>query len=225
MPRTAIACLVAFLVGGAVAWSLLRSGPVESASPAAGLPPEVSAQLADHFARLEARLEAHFESRPPQSPSPQPAPSPVLPDVRAPRGIAAATEQAAAIDDLRERLGRIEASLDAALEAPPAAADEPETAAALAQLKEAQPEPSWDALQALIHQWNLDEEEARRSTQLLGYREVLGRFGTPTELWGSREELNWLYGQGRDPFTGEWQLEVWFQFVDGFVVQLGVKQP
>ena len=71
----------------------------------------------------------------------------------------------------------------------------------------------------------VDERAARARTVLLGYRDVLERYGTPTEIWGERGELNWLYARGRDPVSDAWQEEVWFQFVDGFVVQLGVKQP
>jgi hypothetical protein len=95
----------------------------------------------------------------------------------------------------------------------------------LGELKERYPEENWPALRELIHAWNLDEEETRRDVLLLGYREVLERYGAPTTSWGGEQGIDWLYYDAVDPVTGETSTEVWVHFADGLVTDMGIKQP
>ena len=212
-----LAVVIAFALGAGLAWTLAtRSAPRPAAGPVdpgAGRQATPWDELLAALTRIEARLDV-----PP--PAPQPAPDAEA-DVEEP-----ARAVLAALDELRAELAR------AGTLAPRPWWDgfaETETAFHggydLLPLKEQQPEPNWTNLRELIALWNRDEPSARQSTLLLGYRDVLERFGTPTEVWAGEKGLNWSYVDGLDPFTGEAQLEVWLQFHDGFATELGIKQP
>ena len=179
---------------------------------------EARAEVAEQQARARAAEveRSAKEPSPPRRDRDGPLTQALRPEAPAGAGEVAVLD----LEDIRERLDRIEAQL-ARLLADSSSADD----AGLGALEQRRPAEDWEALEALIHAWNVDERAARARTVLLGYRDVLERYGTPTEIWGERGELNWLYARGRDPVSDAWQEEVWFQFVDGFVVQLGVKQP
>lgn len=85
----------------------------------------------------------------------------------------------------------------------------------LGELKSERGEADWKALDALSADWHRDPEEAKRSVKLLGFRDVLARYGTPTEIWRNDGGAHWVYQRGVD--------ELYFRFNDGFVTVLGVK--
>jgi hypothetical protein len=177
-----------------------------------------------------ARQAPRSEARP-QAPAPRP-PDLLAPDAEgdagedtvegaepqpdAPDGSERLLAVEAALRDVQSALERLEARLEAGAAS---------AGGELSALRAEHPEPDWEALRELMGVWYRDEATAREETLLMGYRDVLARFGKPSQVWGSADELNWLYVDGLDPITGETVTEVWFQFVDGFVTQLGVKQP
>ena len=85
----------------------------------------------------------------------------------------------------------------------------------LGELKASEDGPDWKALDDLMDQWHRDESEAKQAVKLLAFRDVLTRYGTPTEIWSNEGGAHWVYQRGVD--------EVYFRFNDGFVTVLGVK--
>jgi hypothetical protein len=92
----------------------------------------------------------------------------------------------------------------------------------LSDVRKENPTPKWDELQKTILLWSWDEVKAQNELVMLSEREVLIKFGAPTEMWSSDKGVNWLYGSGHDP-EGGYLTEVWLLFLDGHVTVLGVK--
>jgi len=85
----------------------------------------------------------------------------------------------------------------------------------LGELKASEDGADWTALDELIAQWLRSKDEAKKAVQLLTFRDVLARYGTPTEIWRNEDGAHWVYQRGVD--------EVYLRFNDGFVTVLGVK--
>lgn len=211
MARLLALVVVSFAVGALAVWlGLPRGGPgggrTALAARPAGLDP---APVLEALARIEGLLADGGRAGASES---------------TPREDAALAQRLDAIQRSVEELRGAIAQAQAERFATEAATAD-SSGGELFALREEHPEPNWQALDSLVAQWNRDEEAARDETLLLGYRDVIRRFGKPDQVWGTGASLNWLYVDGIDPVSGETVREVWFQFVDGFVVQLGVKQP
>ena len=212
MARTLALVVVSFAVGALAVWLGLRGGGPGAGRAALAARPAGLDQgpVLDALARIENRLAERERV----------APTAVETDDD-PAFAARLDAIQRAVEELRAAVAQSQAMR---LVNEGSASSSPAGEGLLA-LREEHPEPDWQTLDSLVAQWNRDEDSARGETLLLGYRDVIRRFGTPDEVWGTGEDLNWLYVDGIDPVSGETVREVWFQFVDGFVVQLGVKQP
>jgi hypothetical protein len=92
----------------------------------------------------------------------------------------------------------------------------------LVDVRNENPTPKWGELQNTISLWTQDQVKAQNELVMLSEKEVLLKFGAPTEVWSNNSGINWLYGSGLDP-EGGYQTEVWLLFLDGHVTVLGVK--
>ena len=86
----------------------------------------------------------------------------------------------------------------------------------------AQADQNRDALELLRQQHVRDAREAMRTHRLLGYREVLDRFGGPTRVYGRDGGVVFLYTYGDH---AEHAVEVSFTFCDGLVVEVDSYSP
>jgi len=86
----------------------------------------------------------------------------------------------------------------------------------------AQADQNREALELLRQQHVRDSGEATRTHRLLGYREVLGRFGGPTRVYGRDTGVVFLYTYGDHAKDA---VEVSFIFCDGLVVEVDSYSP
>jgi hypothetical protein len=86
----------------------------------------------------------------------------------------------------------------------------------------ARAEQSQEALELLRQQHVRDAREAMLTHRLLGYREVLERFGGPTKVYGGDGGVVFLYTYGDHP---EHAVEVSITFCDGLVVEVDSYSP
>ncbi len=224
--------LFAFAAGSATTWWVVsRDAPpgVELASPAGE---EGGAPLRSHasgFAdaedldlqrvlaslqRIEERLDRLERAAERAVAEPERGFEPVEPVEPVDAGDAASEQLAAAI----LRLENLERALTEEVTRRKASAEP-----GLAEVKAEHPEEKWAALNDFMADWSRDEKAATDDLRLLSYRDVLTRFGSPTEMWSNERGTHWTYGRGHDAVNGGYQREVYVRFEDGLVTTLGVK--
>jgi hypothetical protein len=94
----------------------------------------------------------------------------------------------------------------------------------LRRLREDKPETDWNAVHTWVGEWDLDEAATQQDLQLSTYAEILVRFGPPTALWSNEKGTHWVYGEGLDPATQEYTLELYLRFADGLVTYVGLAR-
>lgn len=82
---------------------------------------------------------------------------------------------------------------------------------------------NWSELSALIELHRQDVDAARRSVQMLTVKEVVARFGFPSEVGASDAGFYWSY-QRKDG-KGEPNGYVLFTFTDGYVIYPDIHMP
>lgn len=203
--RTIAVLLVGLGVGLAAGFGLGRStkrpaGPERGTTDrAVGIAPESLDRLERHVATL-AGLVDELAERP----------------ARIPDAVARSREPAGDRD--AEILARLD-GLAAAIEALRASTTTPEER--LAELRAAKPEPDWDELDELLALWRVDPDAARADVLLTSEAQVLGRYGTPSLIWG---EGNWVYGRGKLAGREAWALQVVLRVADGLVREFWVEE-
>ncbi len=216
--RRALVPSVAFLAGALVAWVLTTrptgdgsasEAPRQAAAPEGEDLRETLAAMRSALERLDARLSA-LELAPAAPPSPRADARRPVPAIEAER----LAELTAAVDELRRA---VEAGLPAGVEL-----RDPEPT--LEELRAQHPVTDWNAVHGLIDLWSADPAAARQDTMLLSQRDLLKRFGTPTELWGGDGVLNWFYQEGYDAAAETYLVEVYFRLNDGYVTLLNVDR-
>jgi hypothetical protein len=172
-------------------------------------------EIRDSLARIEERLDVLEMT----APAPQPRSDPILVPATLSTGDDPASNE---LVRLTSEVRALRVALEEHLVADSEGAGGLQ---GLTKLKEKYPEANWPALNQLIHAWNLDEETTRQDMLLMGYREVMEKYGAPTTTWGGKGGLHWLYFDSKDPVTGETRTEIWIFFADGIVTDMGIKQP
>ncbi len=95
--------------------------------------------------------------------------------------------------------------------------------AGLAELARERGEADWESLEEFRRRFRGDDSGATGELRLLGYRDVIDRFGAPTESWSNERGTHWIYGDGHDAAEGGYQREVYVRFQDGLVTLAGAK--
>ena len=79
-------------------------------------------------------------------------------------------------------------------------------------------------LNAVMALWREDHDLARKEVKLLIDRQILERFGPPTDVWSNTNGITWQYARDFDPVTEKYGTDIILRMPNGYVTQLAVRE-
>jgi hypothetical protein len=120
------------------------------------------------------------------------------------------------IESLRQRLDRTEAMWTTHAQAPadPLSLDE---------LREDKHEVDWMECRNFIDDWKLDQAAAEENLKFTSDRDLMKRFGPPTEVWSNEKGVHWVYGEDYNELTETYETQIFLRLRDGYVTLVDVE--
>ena len=95
----------------------------------------------------------------------------------------------------------------------------------LHEVREEKKEVDWVECRNFISDWKADPESAKEDLVFKSDRELMQRFGPPTEVWSNEKGTHWVYGEDYNDLTEKYETEIFVRLRDGYVTLVAVESP
>lgn len=223
MNQTTKIAVAAAIAAGAGGWFLgIRSSPLPpTASQAEGWSRASSDLLEEVIVRLDKLSQEVASFR--EAVDGELVPPLAVRSERVPASQASISAET--LRELTDSIGAMKAQLDRN-EARLMSAFDPATAprqASLDELKEEKIEVDWAEYRNYISDWEADAETAEESLKFKSDRDLMRRFGPPTEVWSNEKGTHWIYGENYNELTEKYETEIFLRLRDGYVTLVSVE--